>query len=81
MALKEKTEIGSIEVLPMGQIQVRTDTIIEKDGKEISRSYHRHVVEPNHDISSEDQRVKDVAAVVHTQDCKDKWDEHLAQIA
>jgi hypothetical protein len=81
MALTKRVEIGSIEVLPRGQIQVRSDIVIEEDGKELSRKYHRHVVEPNHDISSEDQRVKDVAAVVHTQDCKDKWDEHLAQIA
>ena len=47
MALTERTEIGSINVLPMGQIQVRTDTIIERDGVEISRTYHRHVVEPD----------------------------------
>ena len=29
MALTERTEIGSMNVLPMGQIEVRTDTIIE----------------------------------------------------
>ena len=81
MALDKVIEIGSIEFLPMGQIQERTDTVIKEDGKVIGRKYKRHVVEPNHDISSEDQRVKDVATVVHTQECKDKWDEHLAQIA
>jgi hypothetical protein len=73
MALTEKTEIGSMEVLPMGQIQVRTDTIIERDGVEISRSYHRHVVEPDADISGEDQRVKDIANTVHTDACKKAW--------
>ncbi len=73
MALAEKIEIGSIQVLPRGQIQVRTDTVIERDGVEISRAYHRHVVEPDYDISGEHQRVKDVAAVVHTQECKDAW--------
>ena len=75
MALTEKTEIGSIEVLPMGQVQVRTDTIIEKDGVEISRSYHRHVVEPDGDITNEDQRVKDIAAVAHTAEVKTAWEE------
>ena len=54
MALEKVTEVGSIEVLPMGQIQVRTDTIIKEDGKEINRSYHRHVVEPNHNTAKED---------------------------
>ena len=75
MALTERTEIGSIEVLPMGQIQVRTDTIIEKDGVELSRAYHRHVVEPDADITNEDQRVKNVANVVHTPAVKTAWEE------
>jgi hypothetical protein len=71
--LTERTEIGSIEVLPMGQIQVRADTVIERDGKEISRTYHRHVVEPDSDTSNEDQRVKDVANTVHTPAVKQAW--------
>ena len=77
MALTEKTEIGSIEVLPMGQVQVRTDTIIEKDGVEISRSYHRHVVEPDVSagyLANEDQRVKDIATVAHTAEVKTAWE-------
>ena len=78
MALTEKTEIGSIEVLPMGQIQVRKDTIIEKDGVEISRAYHRHVVEPDGDITNEDQRVKDIATVAHTAEVKTAWAEMKA---
>ena len=78
MALTERTEIGKIEVLPMGQIQVRTDTIVERDGVEISRSYHRHVCEPDHDCHNEDQRVKDVANAVHTPAVKTAWAEMKA---
>ena len=77
MAITKRVEIGRMEILPRGQIQVRTDTVIEEDGTELSRKYHRHVVEPNHDVSDEDQRVKDVAAVVHTQECKDAWIAYL----
>ena len=80
MALTKRVEIGSIEVLPRGQIQVRSDTVIEEDGKELSRKYHRHVVEPDHDTSNEDQRVKDVATVVHTQECKDAWADYLESL-
>ena len=80
MALTESTEIGSIEVLPRGEIQVRTDTVIEKDGFEISRSYHRHVVGPTADISGEDQRVKDVANAVHTPAVKTAWAEYQASL-
>jgi hypothetical protein len=66
MALTERTEIGRREVLADGQIQVRTDTIIERDGVEISRSFHRHVVVPGADISGEDASVQTVANAVHT---------------
>tara|TARA_R100000656_G_scaffold72381_1_gene54027 strand:- start:69 stop:317 length:249 start_codon:yes stop_codon:yes gene_type:complete len=78
MSLTERKEIGSIEVLPMGQIQVRTDTVIERDGVEISRTYHRRVVVPDADTSNEDQRVKDVANTVHTPAVKQAWADFLA---
>jgi len=77
MALAEREEIGRIEILPMGQIQIRTDTVIEKDGIEISRTYHRKTIHPHSDTTNEDQRVKDVATAVHTQACKDAWTEFL----
>ena len=66
MALTERTEIGSREVLADGQIQVRTDTVIERDGVEISRSFHRHVVVPGQDLSGQDASVQTVANAVHT---------------
>ena len=66
MALTERTEISRREVLADGQIQVRTDTIIERDGVEVSRSFHRHVVVPGADVSGEDAAVQTVANAVHT---------------
>jgi hypothetical protein len=66
MALTERTEIASREVLADGQIQVRTDTVIERDGVEISRSIHRHVVAPGDNLSGEDASVQTVANAVHT---------------
>jgi hypothetical protein len=66
MALTERIEIGSREVLPNGMIQVRTDTVIERDGVEVSRSFHRHVIVPGDDVSGEDASVQTVANAVHT---------------
>jgi len=66
VALTERTEIASREVLADGQIQVRTDTIIERDGVEVSRSFHRHVISPGDDVSGEDATVQTVANAVHT---------------
>lgn len=66
MALTERVEIGSRETLPSGIIQVRTDTIIERDGVEISRSHHRHIIVPGDDISGEDPSVQRIAKAEHT---------------
>jgi hypothetical protein len=66
MALTERIEIGSREVLPRGEIQVRTDTIVERDGVEISRTFHRHVVAPGDDLSREHASVQVVGNAVHT---------------
>jgi len=66
MALTERIEISRREVLADGQIQVRTDTVIERDGVEVSRSFHRHVVVPGADVSGEDASVQTVANAVHT---------------
>jgi len=82
MALTERTEIGGMNVLPMGQIEVRKDTIIEKDGVEISRAYHRHVVAPHiseGDLAKEDAKVQAIVAVVHTPEVKTAWTEYLAR--
>ena len=74
MAITERTEIGSREVLADGQLQVRTDTVIERDGVEISRSYHRHVIAPGDDVSGEDASVQTVANAVHTAEVIAAWE-------
>ena len=64
--LSERKEIGSRQVLVDGQIQVRTDTVIERNGVEISRTYHRHVLAPGDDVSREDVAVQRIAMAEHT---------------
>ena len=68
MALTEKTIIDKIEVLETNSIQVRTANIIEKDGVEITRTFHRHVVNPSNDISGEDAKVQAVANAIWTEE-------------
>lgn len=43
----ERKVIGKIEILENGVIQVRDDTVIERDGIEISRLFHRRILEPD----------------------------------
>ena len=66
MALTERTEIGSREVLADGQIQVRSDLIVMRDGVEISRTYHRHVIAPGDSITDQDPAVQRIAMAEHT---------------
>ena len=69
MALTERTEEDKIEIVgPYKHIQVRTATVIERDGVEISRSFHRHVVNPGDDTTNESAEVQAICAAVHTAD-------------
>ena len=78
MALSERTEQDKIEIVSQWKmIQVRTATVIERDGEEISRSFSRHVVAPTDDVSGESAEVKAIAAAVHTQAVKDAYQAHL----
>jgi|11BtaG_2_1085332.scaffolds.fasta_scaffold35669_2 hypothetical protein len=48
MALTKETVVDKIEVMEMGQVQVRTATRVKEDGKVLSSSFSRHVVEPRY---------------------------------
>ena len=79
MALTEETLQDKIEIVSEHKmIQVRTATVIKRDDVEISRSFHRHVIAPNDDVSGEPQEVQDLAALLHTQAVKDAYAAHLA---
>ena len=80
MALTESTENDKIEVVNKWNIQVRTATIIKKDGKELTRSFHRKVLQPgtldasdnlvDTDLSGEDADVKAIAEAAWTTQVK-----------
>tara|TARA_B100001059_G_C17803621_1_gene567726 strand:- start:424 stop:678 length:255 start_codon:yes stop_codon:yes gene_type:complete len=81
MALTEETVQDKIEVVgDFKMVQVRTATVIKKDGVEISRSFHRHVVTPDADTSGESDDVKAIATQVHTKAIKDAYAAHLASM-
>jgi len=80
MALTEETVQDKIEIVGDYKfIQVRTATVIKKDGVEISRSFHRHVVAPNSDVSGESDDVKALATQFHTDEVKTAYVAHLAE--
>ena len=74
MALTKETKNDKIEVLQLAAgypcVQVRTATIIAEDGVEISRTFHRHVLTPDADLSAEDADVAAIAGSVFTDEAK-----------
>ena len=82
MAITKRTEQDKIEVVGSNKmIQIRTATIIEEDGVEISRSFSRHVVAPNSDISGESAEVKAISNAVHTDALKAAYKKELEDSA
>ena len=79
MALTERTVEDKIEIVgDYKQVQVRTATVIERDGVEISRSFHRHALAPDADISGESAEVQAVCNAMWTQEVKDAYAAHVA---
>jgi len=66
MALEKVISVDLIEVIENGSVQVRTKTAIMEDGKQISGSFHRHVVVPGADYSAEDAKVQAICSAMHT---------------
>ena len=79
MALSEEQVQDKIEIVgDYKHVQVRTATVIKRDGAEISRSYHRHVVAPNDDITGESAEVQAICNAVHTDAVKAAYAAHVA---
>ena len=78
MALSERSVADKIEVLEMGQVQVRTATVVAEDGTELSRAFHRHVLAPGDDTTGQEGRVVAVAAAAWTPAVVTAWDAFVA---
>jgi len=88
MALSERSENDKIEIVGQYKtVQVRRADIIEKDGVEVARSFHRHALScgsvdaddnwTDTDISGEEADVQAICNAVWTQSVKDAYKAHL----
>jgi hypothetical protein len=86
MALTKETVVDKIEVLEMGNVQVRTATRVMEDGVQLSQSFHRNTLDPSiksgdplawgdTDISGEDARVQAIATATWTSAVKTAYQE------
>ena len=76
MALTKEVKCDKIEIVgDYKAVQCRQATIISEDGVELSRSFHRHVLHPDSDISGEPQEVQDICNAVWSDEVKAAWAE------
>ena len=84
MALSESIEYDKIEIIGKYKtVQVREAAVIKKDGKELTRSYHRYVLElgtldasdnlVDTDISSQPAKVQAICNAVWTDSLKSSY--------
>ena len=84
MALAESIEYDKIEVVGIYKaVQVRKATVIKKDGKELTRSFERYVLNAgtldgnnelvDTDLSAEPAEVSAICNAVWTTDVKAAW--------
>ena len=94
MALNKTTLVDKCEVVSVGStyttnnwkvLQVRTSTVIDEDGTELSKSFHRHVIHPGTltgvgltgititDVSGEDASVQAIAGAVFDATCLEAY--------
>jgi hypothetical protein len=81
MALTESISIDQIEIVADWNIQVRQATVIEKDGVQVARSFHRWVLNPDSDISGQEQKVKDICNAAWTDEVKAAYETFKAEQA
>ena len=88
MALSESIEYDKIEVVGQYKaVQVRKATVIKKDGKELTRSFERYVLQPgtldasdnlvDTDLSGEPAEVSAICTAAWTTDVKALWKTEL----
>ena len=78
MALIEKQIVDLVEIVENSTIQVRTANIIERDGVEVTRTFHRHVLSPGDSIVNEDPKVQAIANAVWTEEVVAAYQASLA---
>ncbi len=64
MALTERQIVDLIEITENNTIQIRTATIVERDGVEIARTFHRHLLPTGSIVTNEDPKVQAIANAI-----------------
>lgn len=79
MAFTERHEHKLEIIPPFNIIQCRRADIVEKDGVEVGRTYHRHCRVPGEDVSSDCDELQAIAATLWTPEIIANYKKHKAE--
>ena len=69
MAITKTTKVDKIEIVgDFKNLQVREATVIEEDGVELTRSFHRYVLAPGDSLVSQSAEIQSIANAVWTEE-------------
>lgn len=78
MSLEKIKKIDKIEIIGDYKcLQVREAVIVEENGVELSRSYHRCSFTPSDDVSSQPDEIKNIANILWTDELKQEYEDSL----
>ena len=81
MAFTERSEHKLEIIPPYSIIQCRRADIIEKDGVEVGKTYHRHTRAPGEDVSDDCAELQAVAAALWTPEVTAAYEASKAIVA
>ena len=74
MTVTATTEYDRIEIVgTLKAVQVRKATVLKQDGKELTRTFERYVLNPDADVSKEPAEVKAICDAAWTDEVKKSW--------
>jgi len=79
MVLTEASTVDAITVKETGHVEVRRATRILRDGEEVAKTYHRHVLSPGDDLRGQDERVVTIAEVAWTPEVVTAHEERVSK--
>ena len=71
--LEKIQKYTSIDIKELGTVSLRLTTIVKDDGVVISESHHRHVRNPNDDLTDLPQNIQDTINAYWTQEVRDAY--------
>ena len=79
MSLNKTVEVDQIEIVNMGNVQVRELIIVTENGQQISRTFHRYVLFPGQDVSDQPKKVKDICKAAWTKEVIKEYQDKMAE--